>query len=95
MNRHERRKQRAVGTDPRLTGMELRYGGRTLIVTTYLNTDQDAHEAALRMQEAARGPNADMCIVTVAEVEDRQAAAEMWSTMFEKAERHVKHEGQA
>lgn len=92
MNRHERRKKRAVGTDPRLTGMELRYGGRTLIVTAYLNTDQDPNAAALRVQQAARGENADMCIVTVAEIEDRDAAAKMWSKMFEKAERHVKAE---
>lgn len=98
MNRRDRRaevvKKRALGNDTRLEGMDLRYGGRTLVVTVYLNTDGDPYEIGERVKAAARGPKLDMAVYTVGEVE-AETAAPMWSAVFSATENYVKKEGKA
>jgi hypothetical protein len=94
VNRHERRKQRALGSDPRLRGMDLRYGGRTLEVKVYLNTEGDPHEIAERVKRAASGPKMDMAIVLVGDV-DKEQAEGLWSAVFGASEQYVKREGKA
>ena len=68
-----------------MVGMELRYGGRTLIVTAYVNTSETPEEVVQRVQPAARGPKSAMVIVTAGVHEN---ATELWAsqeiqTLFE------------
>ncbi len=61
MNREERR--RRAKNDPRMSGAEIRYGGRTIQITAYVNTDEDELEVLQRVQEAAKGPGKRMVLV--------------------------------
>ena len=64
MNRADRRRQasedrvrhRGTSRDSRLEGMDVRYGGRTLEIRVYLNTDEEPQEVILRLDPVARGP---------------------------------------
>jgi len=65
MNRKDRRAEAARQRHAKaMEGMELRFGGRTLIVEAFVNTSEDPAEVVRRVQPAARGPKAVMCIVT-------------------------------
>jgi len=56
-----------------MVGMEVRYGGRTLVVTAYVNTDEEAQEVYQRISSATRGPRQSMALVTVALAPPEQA----------------------
>ena len=60
-----------------MVGMELRYGGRTLVVTAYVNTDEDPNDVYDRVRPAARGPKHCMGLVTVA-VHPGEQALPIW-----------------
>jgi hypothetical protein len=95
VNRKDRRAQAArerhgAPVDPRaeaarqqhakaMVGMELRYGGRTLVVTTYVNTSEEGQEVVRRVQPAARGPRDVMAIVT-AHMAPEEPVARLWET---------------
>lgn len=92
-------KARALGSDARLQGAELRYGGRTVMFQVLLNTDADEAELfrrveALKRSAVLRGPKLDMVIVAVSEVDSEQAAG-LWSATFGAMEDYVKREGKA
>jgi hypothetical protein len=87
-NRHERRaaakkaqQEAAASGDKRLKGMEIRYGGRTLTVTAYINTDEPIEQIVERVKIAARGPKFDMVLVAGGEVET-DAAQDLWDATF-------------
>lgn len=64
MNRRERRAQQSwARKDPRLQGMEIRYGGRTLSFEVMVNTDEDPERVAWRIKKMAPGPKQAMTIV--------------------------------
>lgn len=60
--------------------MELRYGGRTLVITAYVNTSEDVQRVVERVQPAARGPKRALVIVTagVHEAEQAPLVAALW-----------------
>lgn len=45
--------------------IELRYGGRTLVITLYVNTDEDKMAVLGRIIEAAKGPKRSMVTATL------------------------------
>lgn len=57
--------------------MEVRHGGRTLVVTAYVNTDEEPEAVYKRVEVAARGPKMAMVITTVA-VTPVEAARPLW-----------------
>jgi hypothetical protein len=74
MNRKDRRAEEARQRHAKATvGMELRYGGRTLVVTAYVNTDEEPQAVYQRVEPAARGPKHYMALVTVAVFSTGQA----------------------
>jgi hypothetical protein len=89
MNRHDRRA--AAAKDPRLQGAEIRYGGRTLELRVYVNTDEPYERVFERVQRAVKSaPNSPMVMMTVAELDDAEADA-LWQAtiraMREQSER--------
>lgn len=67
MNRKNRRAEAARQRHAKaMVGMEMRYGGRTLVVTAYVNTDEDPNDVYRRVELAARGPKRAMVVVSVA-----------------------------
>ena len=88
MNRRERRAQ--TKADPRLSGSDVRYGGRTLQVTT----DEDERVVALRVQEAAKGPGKRMVLVTAGILNEEQSHR-LWHIAAEAAADTVEKEPQA
>jgi len=88
VNRKDRRAEEARQRHAKaMVGMELRYGGRTLVVTAYVNTPEEAVDVVKRIQPAARGPREAMAIVT-AGVHEAESTAGLWKsqgiqTMFE------------
>lgn len=88
MNRKDRRAEAARQRHAKaMVGMELRYGGRTLIVNVFVNTSESLEEVVKRVQPAARGSKESMILVTGA-VMDTEIARPVWesqgiTTMFE------------
>lgn len=88
MNRRSRRAEATrQGHAKAMTGMELRYNARTLVVTAYVNTSEESPMVLLRVRPAARGPRQVMTIVT-GETLDGPQAAPLWAergieTLFE------------
>lgn len=88
MNRKDRRAEAARQRHAKaMVGMELRYGGRTLIVNVFVNTSESLEEVVKRVQPAARGPKDAMILVT-GSVMDVEIARPVWesqgiTTMFE------------
>ena len=81
MNRHDRRAQKSWGRrDPRLQGMEIRYGGRTLIFHILVNTDEDAEQVVWRLKRAAPGPKQVMTLVA-----GRKPDSSHWVSTWEGA----------
>ncbi len=87
MNRAERRKQasedrvrhRGTSRDSRLDGMDVRYGGRTLEIRVYLNTDEEPHDVVARLDPAARGPRRVRSMFAARLVEEALARP-LWKT---------------
>jgi len=74
MNRKDRRAEAARQRHAKaMVGMELRYGGRTLVVTAYVNTDEEPQAVYDRVLPASRGPRQCMALVTVAVFSTDQA----------------------
>lgn len=48
------------------------FNGRTLVVTVTVNTDEEDHEVAARIHEAAQGPKRRMAITSLAALTDDQ-----------------------
>jgi hypothetical protein len=89
MGRHDR--QQRAKADPRMSGADVRYGGRTIQVTVYVNTDEDERDVALRIQEAAKGPGQRMVLVAVGLVDEGRARS-LWEAAVEAAADTVKRE---
>jgi len=60
-----------------MVGMDLRYGGRTLVVTAYVNTDEEPGAVYERVEAAVRGPKMAMALVTVS-VTPAEEIASLW-----------------
>jgi hypothetical protein len=94
MNRHDRRAAEAKGKaaeDPRLQGMEIRFGGRTLEVKVFVNTDEEDWVVAMRVREAARGPKQCMAVLTVADVPVENAKP-LWEAAMRASREAVEKE---
>lgn len=81
MNRKDRRAEAARQRHAKaMVGMELRYGGRTLVVTAYVNTSEEPETVRQRVQPAARGPKQAMAIVMGGDYDPDAAplVAELW-----------------
>jgi hypothetical protein len=61
-----------------MVGAELRYGGRTLVVTAYVNTDEEPQAVYDRVFLASRGPKQAMVIVTVGAAASAEQARSFW-----------------
>ncbi len=80
MNRHDRRAQASQerrDAAAKKLGADVRYGGRTLEVKVFVNTDEDEREVALRVQAAAKGPKGCMTVLT-AGILDASDAEKVW-----------------
>lgn len=77
-----------MSDDPRLRGMEVRYGGRTLRLEIFINTDEAPEAVAERLAPAARGPRRDMAVTAISEVPVAEAMV-FWSKMIAAAHEHV------
>ena len=80
--------------DPRLQGMDVRYGGRTLRVEILINTDESESVVAQRVQAAAKGPKACMAVVSVGTCDPDEAAV-VWERLIAASRAHVNREGKA
>lgn len=81
MNRRDRRAQQSwARKDPRLQGMEIRYGGRTLVFHVLVNTDEDAEQVVWRLRRAAPGPKQVMTLVA-----GRKPDTSHWASTWEGA----------
>lgn len=58
----------------------IKFGGRTIILSVCVNTDEEAAAVVLRTQEAANGPHKRMAAIGV-NVATGAAAAEVWMEM--------------
>jgi len=80
MNRRERRAQKSWGKrDPRLQGMEIRYGGRTLSFEVMVNTDEEPEPVAWRIKAKAPGPKQVMTIVAARKPGPPEVTAPIWA----------------
>lgn len=74
MNRKDRRAEAARQRHAEaMVGMDVRYGGRTLVITTYVNTDEESEELYKRVEPATRGPKHGMVITTVSVLPTEEA----------------------
>ena len=71
---------------PEMHDFAARYGGRIVALEVYVNSDEDAHKLAKRVQRAARGMslNAVICLAKIYEGPD---ALEVWNKIAEVAGR--------
>jgi hypothetical protein len=92
MNRHDKRAR--AKTDPRMSGADVRYGGRTVQVTVYVNTDEDENDVLIRVQEAAKGPSRRMVLAALAMLDEEQARR-FWEHAVEAAADTIAKEPQA
>lgn len=80
MNRRERRAQQSwARKDPRLQGMEIRYGGRTLSFDVLVNTDEEPEAVALKVKAKAPGPKQVMTLVAAREMGSPEITAPVWA----------------
>lgn len=78
------RKQRRA--KERLGDVGVRYGGRTVEVRVFLNTDETVAAVVERLRKAAQGPNLKMALLMGSLSEN---ASELWETVAKSAERQV------
>jgi len=79
MNRHERRKQASwARRDPRLRGMDVRYGGRTLSFDVMVNTDEEAEAVCWRIKAQAPGPKQVMTVVAARALAAPEVTDPIW-----------------
>jgi len=79
MNRHERRAQAA-----KRIGADVRYGGRTIEIKVFVNTDEDEHAVVKRVQDAAKGPKKCMTVVMAGFLSEEDAKR-VWDLTMERA----------
>ena len=91
MNRRERRAAKAA---PRLQGLALRYGGCTVEIRAYVNTDEPWEKIYERVFKAVKfdAPNSPMVLVTVAHVEGDDAK-KLWDTLYKAAHKQSEADG--
>lgn len=92
MNRKERRSAKAQGIDIGQT--DVRFGGRTVEVRVFVNTDEDEAVVGARVQAAAKGPQLRMAAALVSVLEAEQASA-VWDTLVPQAISAAKSGGEA
>ncbi len=92
MNRKERRASQAQGID--IGETDVRFGGRTIEVRVFVNTDEPAEVVGARVQAAAKGPGLRMAAALVGEL-DAEQAAEVWAGFVLQATRAAKSGGTA
>lgn len=85
-------KGRGTKDDPRLQGRDLRYGGRTLDVRIFVNTDESAEELLERLQGPARGPKGVMVLFAIGEVTEPELVEKLWQASWTAAEETVRKE---
>lgn len=90
MNRRERR---AAKNGPKLEGAEIRYGGRTLELRVYVNTDEAPEVVYERVRHAVKSaPNCPMTVITCGEVPVDQAEG-LWEATIRALEQQAEREG--
>lgn len=77
--------------DPRLVGGELKFDGRTIVLTVTINTDRAVEAVAQEIIRCGRGPEQDMCTITGYEM-DKAEAEQFWSDTFTMTEKAVAKE---
>jgi hypothetical protein len=71
--------------------MEIRFGGRTLEVRVFVNTDEEDWVVAERVRQAARGPKQAMAVITVADVPVERATP-LWEAAMKASRESVERE---
>lgn len=66
--------------------LEARFGGRTIKLEVWVNTDEDPHVVADRVAQAAKGPDLRMAVVAGG-VLDPEDGAKVWTKMLPLLER--------
>lgn len=83
-----------MSKDNRLSGMDVRYGGRTIRFEIIVNTDapEDVlRQRLLQLRRVARGARMDMTIATAGEVPADQARG-LWDALIAAAHKKVEDE---
>lgn len=78
--------------DPRLQGMETKYGGRTLVFQVAINTEREINEIVEIIRKTVRGPKQDQIFIGCHLLEGDEAA-EFWSGVYDTSENYVKKTG--
>jgi hypothetical protein len=78
------KRKRSQNAGPEVQDLSLRYGGRVVCVTLYVNTDADALAIGAKMTRIARGTRRDAALSTVAVYKGEKGEA-VWKTIQEVA----------
>lgn len=71
--------------DPKQAGVQdtsIKFGGRTIIMTVVVNTDEDMYEVGERVNDAAKGPKLRMAL-TGSRIMSGAEALALWTTLRE------------
>lgn len=69
---------------------DIRYGGRTVEVRMFINTDDDLETIKERMLKLARGPRLDMALIGISEFEGDNS--ELWKKVHDTADATLEKE---
>jgi hypothetical protein len=58
----------------------IKFGGRTIVMTVVVNTDEDIHEVGERVNDAAKGPKLRMALTGTRVMSGAEALA-LWTTL--------------
>lgn len=94
MNRHQRRAQKARDVTFGGGQLEARFGGRTIKLEVWINTDEDLQTVATRISQAAGGPGKRMAVVQ-GDLLTPADGVKAWDEMLPVLEQQVAGRGQA
>ena len=69
---------------------DVRYGGRTVEVRMFINTDDELEVIKERLLKLARGPRLDMALIGIGEFEGDKS--ELWKKVHDMADETIKKE---
>ena len=78
--------------DPRLKGVEVRHGGRTINIQVFVNTDEDVNAVIERVRVAAQGEQVNMVLVgggVLTKEKDKADAERMWASSISAAKERL------
>jgi hypothetical protein len=65
----------------------IKFGGRMLRITAYVNSDEDPDVVGARLRDAARGPEGHMALVVIAVTPPSSKAQEIWRGLLKVVHR--------